>query len=224
MSAVLRAGDLDPRNLPELVGQIPNAGGLGSPPVRIWAEGADGWAFDFWRGLEDPIGWCAAGQEPTELTGRTVLERAESGRIFAPEGELRWRLVPADSPDTAAAVHHCRLVFLGMHDWFPSSGLLAPRTELDQLSRHESELDVLLWGQQTEHTPGEWIELRIPHRFRYPVSEVLPEGTRGAAVGPFSSRPHPRSRVRLRTEIWVDRWGTPHFMRLCDLLISPIKD
>jgi hypothetical protein len=221
--ALLKSGDLDWGKLPELVAQFLPAEDPSPPPVRIWAEGVGGWSFDYWRGLDGPVRWCAAGCEPTERTGRTVLEQAESGRLFAPDGELKWRLIPEDSPDGEETAKRCRLVFLGTRDWFPSDERLAPRTELEQLSPSASSLDVILWGQQTEYTPDEWIELRIPHRFRYPVHTI--QSDEAGAVGADeagSRRSHSRSGVRVRTEIWHDRWGTPHFMRLCDLVVYPI--
>ena len=55
-----------------------------------------------------------------------------------------------------------------------------------------------LWGRQTRTTPGEWVELRIPHRFRYPVAG------------------NPRS-VSAVVEQWCDDVDEPHFLRLCDL-------
>ena len=57
---------------------------------------------------------------------------------------------------------------------------------------------LLPWGRQTKATPGEWVELRIPHRFRYPVA-----GNPGS--------------VAAVVEQWCDDVGEPHFLRLCDL-------
>jgi hypothetical protein len=225
MKAILKAGDLDWGALAELVDLLHPADDPASVPVRIWAEGAGGWSLDFWRGLEGRVRWCAAGREPTELAGRTVLERSESGRLFAPDGELKWRRILEDSPDGEAMVQRCRLVFLGTRDWFPSFDGLAPRTELDQLSPSESTVDLMLWGEQSEHSPDEWIELRIPHRFRYPVDRTQSVADSAADDDVTGTRRRPtRSGVRVRTETWLDRWGTPHFMRLCDLVVYPIKE
>jgi len=60
-----------------------------------------------------------------------------------------------------------------------------------------------LWGQQTKNTPGEWIDLSIPHRLRYPVDAETP--ARGRVI------------AKVKVEIWKDGRGEPQFIRLCEL-------
>ena len=52
----------------------------------------------------------------------------------------------------------------------------------------------ILWGQKTPASEGDWVELRIPHRFRYPVPDLddVPPG------GVW---------VKVWTEVWSDRRG-----------------
>jgi hypothetical protein len=122
-----------------------------------------------------------------------VLPRAASGRLFAPDWELRWRVLPC------LGERRCRAVYLGQQDWCPER--LRPR-ELNGLTPARGE--AILWGQQTGRTPGEWVELRIPHRFRYPVP---------AAPAPAGGR----LGVRAVLEVWSDGRGEPQLVRLCDL-------
>jgi hypothetical protein len=94
------------------------------------------------------------------------------------------------------------MVFLG--DGWMSASLeaLPPRDELVRmLSREDATYP--LWGQQTTHTPGAWIDLRIPHRLHYPVRAEAPA--------------HGRLIAKVRVEIWKDSRGEPQFVRLCDL-------
>jgi hypothetical protein len=128
---------------------------------------------------------------PLPLPAGDCLGRCQAGRIFAPSGELKWRLIGPGC---------CRALFLGSADWVGEG--LKPRSELQGLS--PKKLRCFLWGQQSARTPGEWVELRIPHRFRYPLDAQPPAGadTLGA---------------RVVVEVWSDASGEPHFVRLCDL-------
>ena len=161
-------------------------------PGYVWLEAPDGWAFDWWdwsSGLEGKLCWCGAGREPVEELARDCLARSIAGRLFAPSGELRWRTIPALGPSG------WRTVFLGTDDWVHSA-LDDHSATLHGLQPHQDKF--FLWGQQTTATPAEWVELRIPHRFRYPVAG------------------NPRS-VRVVVEQWRDETGEPHFVRLCGL-------
>ncbi len=158
---------------------------------RIWLEAADGWCLDWWDGLESNLRWCGAGREPIQgkQGSDAYLARSKSGRLFAPDGELRWRLMLGPGKS------RWRTVFLGDADWVGAglddyssclTGLLPARCHY------------LLWGKQTAATPGEWVDLRIPHRFRYPLAAEC------------------RNVVAI-IEQWTDTSGEPHFIRLCDL-------
>jgi hypothetical protein len=194
MAALLKASDLKLSEFGELVRELTLPDGDGQR-LRIWAEGASGWALDFWPGVSGLVGWCRAARVREPVSGAVVLEKAYSGRLFAPSGELKWRIIGS------LGERCCRTVFLGDVDWLP--GRLTPRTELQDLRpRREG---YVLWGQQSRHTPGEWVELRIPHRFRYPVQ------AEGLAPG------QERMGVRAVVEVWSDLLGEPHFVRLCDL-------
>lgn len=176
-----------------------------SPPtddrdrLRLWATAPDGWTFDFYRGLESPVLWYQAGREPLEhaRTAEQVIRESLDGRLFAPSGELRWRLIPALSP------HPVRTVFLGDQDW--CSGLPGPSQSPEDLkltrlpATADRSLEMILWG--TREDDEEWLELQIPHRLRYPVA------------------PGTGNYVHLQFETWVDKVGEPHFVRFRDLLL-----
>ncbi len=124
-----------------------------------------------------------------------MLPRVAVGRVFAPPGELKWRRLPA------LGERRYRVVFLG-EGWMAAAlEAPSPRDELGVLTRDEATYP--LWGQQTEHTPGEWIDLRIPHRLRYPVDA--------------ETRAQGRVIAKVKVEIWKDSRGEPQFIRLCDL-------
>lgn len=191
MTAILKAADLTQEKFLALVKNLrPDKPQV---PGRIWLEAPDGWAFDWWEwqaGLAGKLRWCGAGREPIEKRAEACLTRSTAGRLFAPEGELRWRTIPALGESC------WRTVFLGTTDWV-EAGLEDHAEVLQQLSpNHDS---FFLWGQQTEKTPDEWIELRVPHRFRYPVTDNS-------------------ERVKVVVEKWTDATGEPHFVRLCELL------
>ncbi len=191
MTAFLKAADLTQEEFLDLITGLHQPGADDSPG-RIWLEAPDGWAFDWWywhAGPEGNLRWCCAGRGPVEEPGRACLARSTAGRLFAPNGELRWRTIPALGPSC------WRAVFLGAADWV-GAALDDHSTDLHGLQPHPD--GFLLWGQQTDDTPDEWIELRIPHRFRYPVAG------------------NPRS-VRVVIEQWRDDTGEPHFVRLCGL-------
>ncbi|MEX1027457.1 MAG: hypothetical protein WD049_05550 [Candidatus Paceibacterota bacterium] len=187
MTSVLQAADRTPEQLTALLTALNRA--KDSHQLRCWIEAPDGWAFDWWPGVDGNLRWCAAARNPLNLPARDAFQRATGGRLFARDGELRWRVIPALGNAC------CRIVFLGTSAWVG-----------DALDNHSTELASLeskmkqhiLWGQQTAASPEEWIELRIPHRFRYPI-EGNPRG------------------VKLVTEYWIDAVGQPHFIRLCDL-------
>lgn len=190
-NAWLRAADLKPDEFLDLVGKLGPRNAL--PARRIWLEAADGWAFDWWFDFDRDLNWCGSAREPYAESTRSCLSRSNAGRIFAPDGELRWRVIPALGDAC------WRTIFLGDGDW--------PIATLVDYSEHLRELvpkqeRYFLWGQQTKITRGEWVELRIPHRFRYPVDG------------------NPRHVLAL-AEQWYDDVGEPHFLRLSDLEPAP---
>lgn len=186
-SALLKAADLTPSGLLDLIEK------LGPQPVacsrRVWLEAPDGWTFDWWPGLTHDLTWCGAGREPVRESARDCVSRSAAGRLFAADGELHWRVIPALGETC------WRAVFIGTGDWVGDALQDNSRILADLRPRRDRHF---LWGQQTRETPGEWIELRIPHRFRYPVAG------------------NPRM-VAAVVEQWCDDVGEPHFVRLCDL-------
>lgn len=192
MTTFLKAADLTPDQFLDL---ITNLNHKDASQQRIWLEAPDGWAFDWWRGLAGDLCWCGAGRDPVEQSARNCLTRSTSGRLFAPDGELRWRVIPSLGESC------WRTVFLGNADWV-GTALDDYSNRLHDLHLHQDSF--FLWGQQTDATPDEWIELRIPHRFNYPISD------------------NPRS-VSIVVEQWNDDAGEPHFVRLCDLKPSQEK-
>lgn len=187
MTAMLCAGDHTRDGLSELLGAVTRDDESG--PLRCWIEAPDGWAFDWWPGTAGDFHWCGAARDPHRITVGDALQRSISGRLFAPDGELRWRAIPSrDGPIY-------RIVFLGQGPWV-GDALEDYSSQLASLTKKNHEH--IMWGQQTASSPGEWVELRIPHRFRYPVEDNS-------------------QRVKLLVEQWVDALGRPHFIRLCDL-------
>ena len=191
MTAFLKAADLTQAGFLDLIANLRQPA-AGNSAGYIWLEAPDGWAFDGWDWSAGPKGhlcWCGAGREPVEELARDCLARSTAGRLFAPSGELRWRVI------SALGSSCWRTVFLGIDDWVDKT-LDDHSTGLHGLQPHRD--GFLLWGQQTDETPDEWIELRIPHRFRHPVDG------------------NPRS-ARVVVEQWRDAGGEPHFVRLCGL-------
>lgn len=202
MTAFLKAADLTQEQFIKLIDnlQLNND----KQPGYIWLEAPDGWTLDWWDwkselivsevvNNEEPrvhtVCWCGTGREAVEETAYDCLKRSTAGRLFAPAGELRWRMIPF--LDEAC----WRVVFLGNIDWV-GTALEDHSDTLNDL--HPQEDRFFLWGQQTLRTPDEWIELRIPQRFRYPVLGNL-------------------GRVKVIVEQWRDDTGVIHFFRLCDL-------
>ncbi len=182
----LKAADLTPDRLLDLVESFGSRDA--ETPHRVWLEAADGWAFDWWPGLDHDLNWCGASRKSVPERATRCLSRSSAGRLFAPHGELRWRVIPALGEGC------WRTTFLG-HDWTGAA--------MEDCSDHLQGLEpkqerYFLWGQQTAATPDEWIELRIPHRFRYPVAG------------------NPRHVIAV-VEQWCDGVGEVHFHRLCDL-------
>lgn len=190
MTAFLKAADLTQAEFLNLVENLYLDADAST--YYIWIEAPDGWALDSWHrqtGIEKEIHWYRAGYETVKKSSRDCLTKSTAGRLFAPDGELRWRTIP--TLGTAC----WRVVFLGNVDW-TKEALEDHSYVLNDLHSHQESF--YLWGQQTPETPDEWIELRIPHRFQYPIK----------------GKSH---RVKIITEQWDDDTGEPHFVRLCNL-------
>ena len=187
-ACILRASDLSRASFMNVVQKLGSCD-ANTFRRRVWVEAADGWAFDWWQGMDGQLHWCSAGREPILHDASNCLARSTAGRLFSPDGELRWRVIPA------LGATCFRTVFLGEGDW--SGDALRDCSEhLEGLQ--SKQIRLYLWGQQTAAAEDEWIQLRIPHRFRYPVTSG--------------------SRYLLAVvEQWYDEVGEPHFMRICDL-------
>jgi hypothetical protein len=83
------------------------------------------------------------------------LERTDQGRVFGPQGELKWR----------QAKQGFQVVYLG--DNGPQNWLQDASEELSSL--HPAWREVFLWGVRTD-LEQEWMEQQVPHRFDYPAS------------------------------------------------------
>ena len=186
MTAFLKTADLTQEQFLNLIENLqPNTAEY---QFYIWMQAPDGWTLDQWD-YEGELHWCRAGREPIEEPARSCMSRSTTGRLFTPDGELRWRVIPALG-------NLCwRTVFLGNVDWV-GTALEDYSDTLNDLHSHRE--NILLWGRQTSETLDEWIELQIPHRFRHPITGN-PE------------------RVKVIVEKWGDDTGEPHFARLCAL-------
>jgi len=187
MNAILKCGDRTIQELLDLVDHLQRPDS--APQLRCWIEAPDGWSFDWWRGLTAQITWYRAASLPATLHATDAVQNSMAGRLFAPDGELRWRHIPA----LGSCCYRC--LFLGQTDWVGSS--LEDRSSLLHGLKQQT-ATALLWGQQSDISDGEWIELRIPHRFKYPIQG------------------NPRG-VLIQTELWLDAARQDHFVRLCDM-------
>lgn len=190
---VLKAQDLGTaEELLELIGSLVPPE---SDPLWLWAAAVDGWCFDFWPGLTGDALCHAAHRLPRQTPVSNLLPRAEDGRLFSPNGELRWRRISHGDRTV------WRTIYLGQSDWIGDR--LSSRSELNDLQLESHRTSYFLWGQRTGPGDGtgiaEWIELSIPHRFRWPLQEDQPPGTR----------------VMLEVEQWTDPAGQMHFQRFC---------
>lgn len=116
----------------------------------------------------------------------SFLLTTDQGRIFSPEGELRWRRLSAQ----------VRVVYLG--NVSPPVGLIDCSSKTKGLVSKESE--VILWGKRTKLEGkwiNEWLEQQVPHRFVYPVS----------------GKDTDHGRVVLVVENWLDSAGLARFSR-----------
>jgi len=90
------------------------------------------------------------------------LRQTDHGRIFSPNGELRWRRFE----------DKIRTVYLGSPP--VPDGLEDFSQELKSL--HPEYVESMLWGVRT-NLEDEWIEQQVPHRFFYPISTTaIPRG------------------------------------------------
>ena len=187
MNSVLRAGDIPLETLQGLIRTAAEA--WDGQPVRIWINAPDGWSFDWLPRDGASITWYQAGTLPGREQLHSALDRSESGRLFSPNGELKWRRLDDGGEPSF------RVVFLGSPDVLENE--LADCSDLLRgLTRIEKR--VFLWGQRTPVSEPDWVELRIPHRLRYPVEK-------------------PAQRLQLVIESWVDESGAEQFRRLCNV-------
>ncbi|OGP49128.1 MAG: hypothetical protein A2Y79_11015 [Deltaproteobacteria bacterium RBG_13_43_22] len=118
---------------------------------------------------------------------RVLIENCIRGRIFNPQGELKWRRI--------GDVY--RTVFLGDIDW--AGGILIDSSqELQELISKKEWM--VLWGNRTDFK-DEWLEQSIPQYFNYP----------------FQNGVISRGRLKLITENWYDFSGRLVFVRYLDL-------
>ena len=157
--------------------------------LRCWLAAPDGWSLDWWPGMAGRVRWYRACALAAESDAAEAAAKATEGRIFCPIGELRWRRLELrpDAPLRAVLLAQQGPIGEQMTD---RSELLAPWSPRRRTA--------YLWGQRTAESGQEWIELRIPQRFRYPVH--------GA----------PRF-VRLVLEEWIDPVGVVQLARFCAL-------
>lgn len=152
---------------------------LGLPDDALaWIEWPDGWALGRWRDLRDD-------RAPT-------LVDSSAGRVFHDSGELRWRVLPC------LGAHPLRAVYLGAQLWPGLTPMMQDESHI-LTGLEPRRVQHVLWGEYYDPT-GEWVELRIPQRFRYPL--------------------HARSqRVALVAELWESTTGgEPGFVRYCALI------
>lgn len=124
----------------------------------------------------------------TWYRGNTIPDDCTRGRIFHPEGELKWRRIEGIY----------RSVFLGEKNWV--GDLLDDATkELEGLLPKNGEM--VLWGRRI-NLSDEWIEQSVPHRFHYPFQ--------GGSI--------PYGRLKLLSTNWYDLLGRLVLTRFMDVI------
>ncbi len=169
--------------------------GPDAPKLRGWLEWPDGCSFDWWTSWNSEIACYCAWQRPRRKNFSTVVPEATAGRIFAPDGQLQWRVLPGER-DTRI----WRVVFIGSNQWWQDAQLAGFRDFSDQFSACSiRRCQYYLWGLHSPISPGEWVELRIPQRFSYPVEK-------------------PCRGVRIEVEDFLNSVGEVVLSRWCDLI------
>jgi hypothetical protein len=98
---------------------------------------------------------------------KNFLSQTEQGKIFSPDGELRWRKIESN----------VRVVYIG--NSIPDK-LEANKIDLSQKMK-PAKRQLLLWGIRTNRE-NEWLEQKVPHRFDYPVDTAEFEKGRTALI------------------------------------------
>ncbi len=191
----LWAADLNRERFLEIFNEFPSGGDI---ICRCWLDAPDGWALDYWNGITSRVDWNGAGRFRSPKTFRDVIEHTTNGRIFSPAAELKWRFLPALEPNCY------RVVYLGS-GFNPAFAPDLQNHSALLLNMTQEKKSYPLWGHSTHHTPDEWVELRIPHRLKYPVECPSPINGRISA--------------NIEVEIWKDAAGASHFIRLCQVTI-----
>jgi len=138
-----------------------------------------------WAWIENPDQWKFGFLEDV------VLEESERGRVFSESGELKWRRLKDNI---------WRVVFLGTNQWTGVQNMQDASHLLQDLEVKTE--DQILWGEFKPHIK-KWVELRIPHKFNYPVEK-----------GP---------NVCLTVEVWRSKKdGHVHFQRYYGL--KPVEE
>jgi len=193
-----------------LLGLLTHIGQSGDcTPAYLWAQTSEAWVFDRWQDVNQAVCCYRANQlldrndwKPSERLLETL-----SGRWFTDILQIQWRCVTIDGAryvrvvcmGDSAAVSRCKENLDGASELFHTD------TQTLDLQCNATGESFLLWGQQTSNSPGEWIELSIPHRLSYPIgADGVPQY------------------VGVRALRWVDCVGETHFLRYTGLV--PLDD
>lgn len=129
--------------------------------LRYWSIDPQDWS-DFWHALVKPKQAWIWAEDAATWHFSTIEEYTElpglRGRLFAEQGELRWRQIEQD---------RLALVFLGTQLW---DGLDKMHDASDNLhSLVPQPIQHILWGEWESRLEA-WVEQRIPHHFKYPTT------------------------------------------------------
>ena len=169
----------------------------------LWAEAADSWSFSDWRGLDSQLQVYRAAElvDESNFLARNWLPKTVAGRWFSGQSQLSWRRMLIGNEFV------WRAVYLGSNSTLSTalvksveaSDVVETTTDKFGLRCGESAEQFILWGQQSVNTPGEWVELSIPHRFRYPC-QIAVDGQMPRLLALTAVR-------------WADDIGHIHFLR-----------
>ncbi len=157
----VRAGDINIEQLLVLLDEISPAVAEGKPPW-VWITTVEEWVLDNWPGTDGKVLAYRAGTTASKRAVKELIGLSDSGCVFMPEYEVRWRRMEPYRAGT------CRVRVAGQTGMLPGrAGELLGR-ELS-LETPDVERFFRLWGEHSEFTGNDWVELRIPHRLRYPL-------------------------------------------------------